>query len=578
MVPVIWLNHHKAEDCIERGYWDQGMLELLFDGKIWDVPGGFEFTHMGSESWTGSEGAVVVLPARFHVEDIDRLNQELIQHDWVLLILSSDEESLFPWDQLVDHPHMNVWISTPRPDLHSSVKNRFPDVQFIGVYFKEDTLDILSDFRDLPKTEDFFFSGQGGHQRRDEAIAAFEAVSLDSTNRTGGFTQGLDRVDYLKSLSTAKVAPCPSGPVTPDNFRLYEALEAGCYPLADRFASIQGYPDGYWQMIFGSQLPFTLIDKWEDFPKELEHALSEWPANATRASSLWQLYKRSLAWKLHSDIQKLSRVNMNDSDGVTVIVLTSPIPSHPSTDMIAETIESVRRQLPRCEILIMADGVREEQEDRRADYEEYLNRLTRLCNSKWTNVVPIIFGHHAHQANLTRRALEEVKTPLILFMEHDAPLTDDYFDWGSLQAAVRSGSANIIRFHHEASVLEPHKHLMLDSDPVNVQGASLLRTVQWSQRPHLASTGFYRTMIGSYFGVESRTMIEDVMHGVLENAWVLHGEAGWEQFRVWLYSPDTKSIKRSYHLDGREDDEKFGMVVKYDGEVPEGAPQPGILR
>ena len=30
--------------------------------------------------------------------------------------------------------------------------------------------------------------------------------------------------------------PCPSGPATPDSFRLWEALEAGCVPIADGYA------------------------------------------------------------------------------------------------------------------------------------------------------------------------------------------------------------------------------------------------------------------------------------------------------------------------------------------------------
>ena len=148
---------------------------------------------------------------------------------------------------------------------------------------------------------------------------------------------------------------------------------------------------------------------------------------------------------------------------------------------------------------------------------------------------------------MTRRLLAEVRSPLVLFVEHDTPLTGEV-DWPGCARAVLSGAVNLVRFHHEASVLEPHKHLMVDEVPRVVEGVPLLRTVQWSQRPHLAATGSYRNWLEAGWWRESDGMIEDRMHGVVENDWLQHRDAG--RFRLSMCAPEG-DIKRSTHLDGR---------------------------
>jgi hypothetical protein len=144
-----------------------------------------------------------------------------------------------------------------------------------------------------------------------------------------------------------------------------------------------------------------------------------------------------------------------------------------------------------------------------------------LAHHEWHNVLPIIFDEHMHQAAMTREALKQVATPTILFVEHDAPITPDHeFDWQTLTDVIMQGDANVIRFHHEAGMLPEHEYLML-SPVEHIQGKTsgrelpVRKTSQWSQRPHLGSTAFYRQMIKNYFNLKSRTMIEDVIHGAV---------------------------------------------------------------
>lgn len=533
MIPVVWLKDRKL--C-----WDQHLLASWLDGP--------DFKHV-VDLIPDSGGAVVVVPARyFEPTEINALIQPLA---WVVLVLTSDEESLFDQNALT-HPNMTVWTMTPRPGIHTGDR-------FLGEGFPDDTRVIIAaagDGSDRPL--DVFFSGQVTHDRRTECVAGIRQV--DGAIRvveTAGFTLGLERPEYLRLLTTAKIAPCPSGPATPDSFRLYEALEAGCVPIADGHTPDPDYPDGYWGLV-APGAPFPVISDWDDLPKECEAILSDWPASANRCSAWWQLHKRTTRDRLFDDITALSdqTVTVADPD-ITVIVSTSLIPSHPSLYILATTLASVRERLPAAEILVTCDGVRAEQADRKPDYDEYLRRLLWACSHDWQGVTPLLMDRHQHQANSTRVALDHVRTPLVLFVEHDTPLEGD-IDWPSCIAAVESGRANLIRFHHESEVLDVHRHLMLDTAPQDVEGAPLLRTVQWSQRPHLASTGFYRSIIASHFSPESRTMIEDTMHSVLESAWLTYREAGWQQYRTWMYAPDG-NLRRSYHLDGRGDDPKFEM-------------------
>lgn len=79
---------------------------------------------------------------------------------------------------------------------------------------------------------------------------------------------------------------------------------------------------------------------------------------------------------------------------ITVVVVSSVLPSHPSTAVIDETIASIRHHLPDSEIILQLDGLRDEQLDRKADYDEYKTRVTWKCLHKWSNVLPVVFDKH----------------------------------------------------------------------------------------------------------------------------------------------------------------------------------------
>lgn len=547
-IPVIWWDSHIT--C-----WDQAMVDAVLTGRSW--PTGYEFEHhihirMGE--YTDSNrpemseltgGAVVVIPARHHVDDVDAVNTLLAPLPWCLVVLTSDEERVFPVEKL-DHPNMAIWVQTP------AVEDR-PDWVF-PVGWPPHLPALLRDI-DYPDRDGWFFAGQVNNSRRKRCVEVLRELDNGRRVETPGFTQGLPHDEYAAGLTHAKVVPCPSGPETVDTFRVAEALEAGCIPVVDTQTPTENQA-GYWTQVFGREFP--QVGEWSEFPALYETLVAGWPANANRMFAWWQGWKRQLALRLRDTVRHLSGVDPH-LGAVTVLIPTSPIAAHPDTSIIETTVASVRYWLPDAEILIMCDGVRPEQEHYRDRYERYLNRLLWLSGTKWDRVLPVVHDEHLHQVGLTRQALDMVETPLVLFVEHDTPLvTDCPIDWPALTAAGLSGECDVIRLHHEALVLPDHEHLMLDTEPRDVHGAPLLRTVQWSQRPHLANTGFYRRILREDFTEAHVGMVEDVMHSVVETAWRDFGAAGWHRYRLWMYSPPGgNNIKRSYTLDGRGEDPKW---------------------
>lgn len=577
MTAVVWLGERAM--C-----WDQQLLSRLLTGPSWyHLNLRPEAEHIRvTINGERQTGAVVIVPARFHQPD--EITKLVASLEWVVLVLTSDEESLFD-HTAVEHPNMRLWVMTPRPGQHE------PGPRYLGEGCADPSpLDDHGPHMEPldARAFDVQFAGQVTHERRVAMLQAVASVPLPPgperivarITPTAGFTQGKPRAEYLAELANARVVLAPSGPATPDSFRAYEALEAGAVPIAD--GRCPGYEaEGYWTLVYPEGVPFPVVLDWADeLGKTVDYVLGDWRRISNRCQAWWIGRKRKLYADLVDDVRALGG-HQPEPDEITALVPTSPTRGGPEAawDLLRTTVESVRERLPDAEIIVMCDGVRSEQEDLRAEYEQMLGRLMYACQREWRGVMPLVFDHHAHQANMTREALNLVRTPTVLFIEHDMPLEGE-IPFSGLIAMVRSGFANVVRLGQDRE-REQYAQLMLDPEPAlwidqttRAPGVPYVRTIQWSQRPHVASTGFYRQMVGTYFGTQSRTMIEDVMHGVVQTAYHRHGQAGWEQFRLVLYAPGGNEA-RSRHLDGRgEHDPKYPMVYAYDGPTPEGAPAP----
>lgn len=528
MIPYRFLS--VVETVPPDSYWDMALIKDIFkDGRFTEEPG---------------DGAIVVLPGKNQGKYVRKINEELQKLEWVVLIITSDEERNFPVEK-IKHPNIKIWIQNPKQGRHDEY-GKWP----LG--YTSETRKHLT----LPdKVYDYFFSGQVTHERRLELSASLSSMFMGTNlltcdvNTTEGFTQGYEPAIYMERMCQSKVAPAPSGPICAESFRLYEALEAGAIPIGDNISATGDHD--YWHYLF-PDAPFPTIDNYKDLPGYINDQLDNFQAKANHIQAWWIKKKRDLKHNLIDDVAELSGQKHNEA--VTVVIPVSPIKSHPSTEILDETVATIRKHL-NVEILITFDGVRQEQEDRRENYEEFIRRALFKCNTEW-NAVPIIFDEHMHQSGMMQAVIDEIKSPLLMYVEQDAPLTPDRkIDFQGISTAILNGAVSLVRLSHEALILEPHKHLMLDEKPIDIGGVPLVRTIQYSQRPHVASVAFYRQLL-SHFSDDSKAFLEDKLHSVVQTAFQQDGRLGWQNYRLAIYHPEG-DIKRSYHSDGRAGESKF---------------------
>lgn len=531
MINVVRLEPHSQ--------WDQNILNRLFQNQL--LPTGLTFSD--HERYLGKltpepelGGCILIIPGRYWHDRTDEIN-EYIQHlRWVLAIRTGDEQDLLDIDK-VRHPNIRWWVQTPRID------HTYGDVRKFGVGYTPHF--NIPQHSPPDMTNDVFLSAQNTHPRRFDAFASTNCMPGMQvlTHQTPGFTQGLAPELYTQYMIHSKVALAPAGPDTPDTFRLYEALQAHTVPIADDIAANRPDVSGYWEMVF-PDAPFPILTNWFDAPGIVKEAVANYPRNANRIAAWWMREKRNYVHWLNEDLELLTAgINwQKDASVITVVIPVSPIPGFPDISILEETLNSVRWHLPDSEIILTFDGVRAEQEDMRDAYEEAIRRILWRCDHYWNNVTPIVFDQHMHQSGMMRVAMNRIHTPLLLYVEQDTPIViDQPIDWSTIISFIDSERADLVRLHHEASILDVHMHLMQDKEGV------FWRTTQWSQRPHVASLRFYRNCM-EHFSLEAKCFIEERLAGPAQQQ---------HYWKLFVYTPDTPDIKRSYHLDGRCGGPKF---------------------
>lgn len=576
-IPFSFLSY--CEDNPDRGRWDQAWVTRILNGEEGHPPGFFEFEEIPWEPEADRRGRVIVFPAGHYHEhgEISRtlvkLTRDLKRLDWAVIIATSDECQTFPWHKIEWQNNWRLWVMLHKPD-HTYP----PGTRFIGEGSPHSPQEMAAHAaEDWEKTIDVFFSGQINHERRVqmwETLGPMRDGRLRvSAQATGGFTQGLEPDEYMRYMTSSSIVPCPSGVCSQSSFRVYEALEAQATPVVDEVPP-GGTDDNYWHRCGLGFLPSIKV--WENF-RPMPDDLLRHPEEVVWVQSQWQQYKRRTLQDLASDIEAVADADdvYAPIDMVTVIIPTSPTPSNPDISLIVDTISSVRERLPEAEILITCDGLREEQADRATDYYEYLRRLCAWTNTQ-RNITPFVYPNHRHQSGMMKAILPEIRTRFLLYVEHDAPLIGEIDFYRMVEMMLEDGLSSL-RFMHEARIQDGHEHLFFHD--IDNHGHPWIATSQWSQRPHLARTGWYHGIMDNWFGAEARTFIEDVMHGVVQHGVYAARKqplGGWEAFHMAVYAPEG-DMKRSTHTDGRGSDPKYPMIIRYDNGRPEGAPPEGEM-
>lgn len=560
-IPIKWFGGFEAYDRFLLLQELKGYIKFTYERKQyllkrnWSSEKVYDFEFVDDIK---GKGGIIMCAGKTGLELFPKIKETIATMPWVLMLCIGDEESRIRWETL-KHNNIRFWVQFPRESITDERVTKF---LWAGIpygcnhYYKQ--------IGKLDK-KGWFFSGQSQihHLQRHDCVKNLAEIKTEddilSVNKE--FLKGIyTREEYYTNLAKARFAPCPAGVQTADSFRLFEALECGTFPIADKrnFRNDTRYFN-YWEYIFKTKdLPFPTLTEWSEYQSIMDKYKDDlvFLKATNRAWAWWINEKRLLVKDLHRDIKELSQStykNPHIKNQLTIIVSTSSIPSHPSTEIIEEVIDNLKsyEELKEVKIVIMIDEIREEFKGREMDYEKYINNLIRLCNFKWKNVLPIIFKEHLHQAVTTKVTLNKyVDTPFVMFVEHDTPLIGE-IDFNHIFKAFDNPKVNSIRFHLMSMIHKDHEYLMEGLSVINE--VPLMKTIQWSQRPHITRTSFYKEIMEN-FDDNSRTLIEDKIHGV-----VINESRKGKDFGMYIYHPEG-SILRSGHSDGRKGESKFNMV------------------
>jgi hypothetical protein len=239
---------------------------------------------------------------------------------------------------------------------------------------------------------------------------------------------------------------------------------------------------------------------------------------------------------------------------ITVVIPVSPIQSHPDTDILCATIDSVNHHLPGARIFLTFDGLRETQEHMREQYAEHIRRCHELIwrDPVWRKVTPYVFPEHVHQVGMMRHVIEDIKTPLLMYVEQDMMIrVGRPIDFAGICGFLLRGRSDCVRLYLRPFIPEIHQDMMYGFDDYDLR---FMRTSQWSQNVHVATVQMYREMLDEYFSADANCYIEDAVWGRIKDAY--------PRFKLHIYHPDT-DVKFLLHLDGRRGDSKYEQEQVY---------------
>lgn len=228
---------------------------------------------------------------------------------------------------------------------------------------------------------------------------------------------------------------------------------------------------------------------------------------------------------------------------LTVLISTSPVPSHPNTEMLDRVIESVRQHLGLpFELMIVCDGPH--RESVKKAYGEYKARLRKKYTAKI-----IASDEQIGRAMGLRRAIPLVKTPFLLVHAHDFMLTRKVDGPAVLQALETHEDVKFIRLNQRENACVGWD-FRLEERPDSM--IPLVKAGCWTDDPSVALTKTWKTLILPL--MRSREHLEFCIMHRPGWGWKRHARLGlqgfYDHFGVCLYGGlgDEATCE---HLDGR---------------------------
>jgi len=155
------------------------------------------------------------------------------------------------------------------------------------------------------------FAG-GMRDNRRTCIECFKEIEphklvIETGNSFNAPLTGLPTDAYCELMLLSKLVLSPTGNVSVDCFRLYEALECGCVPIALPNTKFQPYEPSYWHKLFGEEPPFVCERTWELNLARVQKLLAEpeeYERVRVKCADFWVRYKRITSARLQEAIAK----------------------------------------------------------------------------------------------------------------------------------------------------------------------------------------------------------------------------------------------------------------------------------
>lgn len=240
-------------------------------------------------------------------QDFNEINYHIRKSKGLVLICVSDEASNFPYLKLY-LGNYKLFIQTPNQSIVENIKN----ARFFGCGYGRTKLFNKNN----EKEYDLSFLGQVTHDRRHMAAQVIKDMSGRYETyllETEGFTQGLPEEEYFDVMSKSRIVVCPSGIVTQDSLRFYEALEIGAVPVPDAISPIYGYSK-YWDAV-APDFPVRPYRSKEELVDRIEQVSSNYDYYQQAVSDWWKRDKKFLEFNLRLDIEEVIRKGESGETG-----------------------------------------------------------------------------------------------------------------------------------------------------------------------------------------------------------------------------------------------------------------------
>lgn len=278
-----YLYSFSKNDCA-ADKWDYGLVKEIFDK--------YKIDQIKVTSIPEADRGFVVVPGPQNVGHEEEVNNEIKKLSRVVLFITGDEEGRFDISK-INHPNAEIWIQYPH-EKHNNY-NKIP----VGV--PQHLKKMVPNYP--AKDHDLYFGGQITHARRQQLANAIKDMPNALFKPTEGFAQGDKPLDYYRTLASAKIAPAPSGAVVIDSFRLFEAIEMLCLPIADR-VDAKGNTIEFYKDVFGYEIPVSHVSDWSELHTLTPELLEQYPNNMHKVVSWWIKYKRDLGIKIMRQVNE----------------------------------------------------------------------------------------------------------------------------------------------------------------------------------------------------------------------------------------------------------------------------------